>query len=260
VSTRLLTIPLSHYCERARWALDHAEIDYAEQQYLQLISWFPAFYTGGTRYLPVLVHDDEMLADSGDIVRWASARARAPLYPEGRGRADVEAFENEITGEFGVESRRFTYAWFFRSLEACMPYNACAVSPAQDLTMRAALPIARRIAARYIDVRPELVRAAEDAVRRTMDRVAARLRDGRPYLCGDTFTAADLTFASLGAVCVAPRRYGVAFPQPETIGDEAGRAFILEMREHDAGRFILRMYEQRPRVRARFARPPRVTL
>lgn len=28
--SRLLTIPISHYCEKARWALEHAGIPYRE--------------------------------------------------------------------------------------------------------------------------------------------------------------------------------------------------------------------------------------
>jgi glutathione S-transferase len=257
VPTRLLTIPLSHYCERARWALDHAAIEYEELQYLQMVSWFAAVHAAGRRTLPVVVCDDEVLTDSGDIVRWASARAEVPLYPEGRGD-EVEAFERAIAAEFGVQARRYTYAWFFRCLDACMPYNLGSVSRAQELAMTTMRPVAAFFASRYLDLRDETVRAAEAAVRRTMDRVADRLADGRPYLFGDAFTAADLTFATLGSLCVMPPQYGVAIPQPDAIPDEAARAFIFEMRDHDAGRFILRMYEQRPPVRAILPRPPRV--
>ena len=37
------------------------------------------------------------------------------------------------------------------------------------------------------------------------------------YLCGDRFTAADLTFAALAAAVVLPPQYGVALPQPEQL-------------------------------------------
>ena len=49
------------------------------------------------------------------------------------------------------------------------------------------------------------------------DAIAARLADGRPYLTGDRFTAADLTFACLAAAVVLPPEYGVALPQPEAL-------------------------------------------
>jgi glutathione S-transferase len=41
-----------------------------------------------------------------------------------------------------------------------------------------------------------------------------RLSDDRPYLCGDRFTAADLTFAALAASVLMPPSTG-ALPQPE---------------------------------------------
>ena len=91
-----------------------------------------------------------------------------------------------------------------------------------------------------------------------MDRIAERLADGRPYLFGDRFTAADLTFASLAAICISPSQYGVAFPPVEDIPDDAGRNFISDMRQHPAGQFVLRLYADRPAVRARYPRPPRV--
>ena len=34
---RLLTIPISHFCEKARWALDRAGVDYVERRHIQLV-------------------------------------------------------------------------------------------------------------------------------------------------------------------------------------------------------------------------------
>ena len=32
MAARLVTIPISHFCEKARWALDRAGVDYVEQR------------------------------------------------------------------------------------------------------------------------------------------------------------------------------------------------------------------------------------
>jgi hypothetical protein len=37
------------------------------------------------------------------------------------------------------------------------------------------------------------------------------LADGRPYICGRRFTAADVTFAALGGPMVAPPQYALSF-------------------------------------------------
>ena len=80
-----------------------------------------------------------------------------------------------------------------------------------------------------------------------------RLVDGRPYLLGDEFTAADLAFAAMAAICVLPKQYGTALPPIEALDDSA-QQWIAESREHPAGRFAMRIYEDRPAVRAEFLR------
>ena len=255
---RLITIPLSHYCERARWALDHAEIDYDEDQHLQFMAARVAKAAGGTKTVPVLVCEDGTFDNSDKIVRWAATRARVDLYPHTVTRADIEALETALAGRFGEETRRIAYDWFFRSLAYCRPYNACSAPKWEDTMLQVIGPVAAPFIKRYAGQNEAALVEADAIVRKTMDMVADRLADGRRYLFGDIFTAADLTFAALGAPCVGPPRYGVPFPPPEDLPDEKGRNFILEMREHPAGRFILRLYKEiRPAVRGAFPRPSR---
>ena len=45
----LITIPISHYCEKARWALDRAGVDYEEHPHLQLIHRIAVRRAGGVR-------------------------------------------------------------------------------------------------------------------------------------------------------------------------------------------------------------------
>ena len=72
---RLITIPISHFCEKARWALQRAGVAYVEQPHLQMIHVLAARRAGGGRTVPVFVSQDgQVLADSTDILRWADAR------------------------------------------------------------------------------------------------------------------------------------------------------------------------------------------
>jgi len=75
-----------------------------------------------------------------------------------------------------------------------------------------------------------------------MDNVAELLSDGRPYLAGDAFGAADLTFASLAAAVIWPPGYGVALPDPDRVSPAAA-ALVRSAREHPAGGHALRMFE-----------------
>ena len=94
---------------------------------------------------------------------------------------------------------------------------------------------------------PEHARRRRAARARRVRRVAERLEDGRPYLCGERFTAADLTFASLAASVVLPREYGVRLPDPAELPEPTARA-VREFRAHPAGEYALELFrEQRPR-------------
>src|SRR5689334_24896004 len=78
MGARLVTIPISHFCEKARWALDRAGVQYAEERHLQLLHVVFSRRAGGHGTVPVLVTEDgAVMADSSDILRWCDARGPA---------------------------------------------------------------------------------------------------------------------------------------------------------------------------------------
>lgn len=255
---RLITIPLSHYAERARWALDAAGIDYDEEPHLQRFAGMRTKAVGGRHTVPVLLLDGQVLKDSADIVRWASAQTEGDDLYACAERAAIEALEGEFAGDYGVETRRITYDWFFRQVRPLLPYNDGASPWRERVAMRVMRPLVVPAMEKYLGLDEERLAAGRGLVRRTMDTVAERLADGRPYLLGDQFTAADLTFAAMTAISVIPPEYGSAVPEPERL-DAPARAWIKEMREHPAGAYALRLYRDRPPVRGRLPRRPRIS-
>jgi glutathione S-transferase len=253
----LRTIPISHYGERARWALDVAGVDYLELHHLQMFSWGSAKWARGSRTLPVVTIGRRVLADSADVVRWSADELGAPLYPRGIDRREAERLERRFAEAFGVATRLIAYDWFFRSLDLCLPYNAGRAPELEVLAMSALRRGVKPFAAGYLGVRPQAVAEARDLVDRTLDDVASRLGDGRPHLLGEAFSAADLAFATMMAPAVLPARYPVTLPTPDLIPDDAC-ARVKAIREHPAGRFALRLYQARPPTRGRYLRALRV--
>jgi glutathione S-transferase len=194
-----------------------------------------------------------VFADSTDILRWADGKLRpgAALYPDDPPRrAECDALEDELDDVFGPEVRRFGYHHAFGDRALILALAERAAPAWQFATLRLALPAVRTLMLRAMDIRPETVARALDVVRRTYDRVAARLADGRPYLLGDRFSAADLTFAALGAPMVLPPEHPV--PIPAALLPAALHDLVRELRAHPAGAFILRLYADH---RARPTRP-----
>jgi glutathione S-transferase len=73
----LITIPISHFCEKARWALERTGVPYRERAHLQVLHRFAVRRAGGAGTAPVLIWDGRVLADSADILdaaRWLIPR------------------------------------------------------------------------------------------------------------------------------------------------------------------------------------------
>jgi glutathione S-transferase len=76
--------------------------------------------------------------------------------------------------------------------------------------------------------------------------VDALLADGRPYLCGDRLSYADLTFASLAALAVLPPEYaGRSLHGPPVRIEDLDpdwQAEVQALRARPAGRYALALY------------------
>lgn len=242
----LITIPISHYCEKARWALDRAGVTYQERAHLQVLHWIPVARAGGRKTAPVLVWGDRVFADSAEIVEEASAKAPPGrgLFPDDPAAADeARELQRDFDARLGPEGRRWMYYSLRGRRDIAIAYGCTGVPAWQRRALPFAYPVAARIIDRYLDITPATAARSEAEVRATFDRVAERLGDGRPYLCGERFSAADLTFASLAAPVLMPPQYGVPLPQPEELPASMA-ATVRELRAHRAGAHALTMFRE----------------
>jgi glutathione S-transferase len=243
---RLITIPISHYCEKARWALDFAGLSFVEEAHVQVVHWLAVRRAGGKRTAPVLVCEEGVFPESGAIVGYAArhAPAECPLEPADPVlRAEAMRLERWFDLDLGPHARRLTYFHLQGEREIARAYNLTGV-PAFE---RAAFPVAFApllgVVTRVLDVRPQTAAESRVRDRAVFDAVGERLADGRRFLVGDRFSRADLAFAALAAPMLLPERYGVPLPGldelPAAMAEDT-RGF----RELPAGAFALRMYER----------------
>lgn len=246
VRARLVTIPISHFCEKARWALDRAGVDYVEQPHVQVVHVFAARRAGGGRTVPVLVTDvGEVLAESSEIMRWVDTQV-APdmqLYPDGDLGADAAALEQRLNDGFGPDGRLWMYYETLPVVKELERWALAGIPSWERRAFRVAGGVMGSVIRRALGVDAAAAAAALDRVDRVFDEIAARLSDGRRYLLGDRFTAADLTFAALAAPVLLPEHYGWPLPPPEAMPEAAARE-IRRLRSHPAGAFAERMYAE----------------
>ena len=246
---RLVTIPISHYCEKARWALERAGIPYSEERHVQGIHRLAARRAGGGATVPVLVTPDGVFGESEAILAWVDEHIPPEhrLFPaEADERAEVEALCRRLDEGLGPTGRRLMYTHMLTHRKLMLRFNNAGVPAWEDRALRFGWPVIVRWAKRELGIRPGIEVEDEAAVWRELDFVAELLSDGREYLCGDRFGAADLTFAALSASMIVPPVYGTPLPQPDVLPPHIA-GLVERARNHPAGRHALATYEQHRR-------------
>jgi glutathione S-transferase len=240
----LITIPLSHYCEKARWALDRAKLPYVEQPHVPLLSRLATRRSdGGT--VPVLVQGNVRIGDSTLILRHADQwRDEELLYPKDPAlRAEVEALEDRFDQELGTQVRRWAYVHLLPD-KALLRELWSRGSPARETRwLPLIVPVLRKLLPRSYKATPDSGARSLARVQDVFKVVEERLQDGRRFLVGGRFTAADLTFASLAAPGLFPAECRAVMPSLEAV-PALMRAEVTRLRETVAGQFGLRLYRE----------------
>ncbi len=246
---RLVTIPISHYCEKARWALERAGIPYREERHVQGIHRLAARRAGGGLTVPVLVTPDRVIGESREILDWVDVRTPAEhrLFPgEPAARGEVDALCRRFDEELGPRGRRLMYVHMFSRPSLALSFNNEGVPAWEDRMIRYGWPVMTRFIGRALGISDGVEIADEVAVWRELDHVGELLADGRPYLCGERFGAADLTFAALCAAVLVPPVYGVPLPQPQLLPPPMAE-LVERVRAHPAGSYALKLFAQHRR-------------
>jgi glutathione S-transferase len=244
---RLITIPVSHYCEKARWALERARIPYREVRHVQFVHYASTLLHARSLFAPVLLTPEGPITDSTEILRWVDRQSspESKLFPEEASiSARVAEWEELFDRTVGVETRRWMYHVGFEQLggDRMIALAAQGVPAWECAAMKVVLPIGIAYLRWRLAVGAETVTRGLDVLHDVFERVGRELADGRRYLVGDRFTAADLTFASLSVFVLMPPEYGVRLPELSELPPPM-RKVVDSFRDTPAGRYALRLFE-----------------
>ena len=231
---RLISISYSHYVERVRWVLDLSPLRlmYSEDAHPPGLAMFAVqdVTEGSESSCPVLVlpaglPDDrrnphgEVIHDSNVIVPHLAAMfpggATDPCGDAGLGwlypkplEKEIRAYEDHLAEQLGSNVRQYAYThllepeiWAAKSRLGGPISRHCALVEVfiHKLISSQIGKVMRKLMRCYPDRLPACEKSLDDV----FADAAKRLGKSK-YLCGDTVTAADITFAALAYPCACP--------------------------------------------------------
>lgn len=237
----LYQFPISHYCEKTRWHLDHKGLDF------QVDNLFPGLHRlqskrlAGIVTLPILRDGAKVLGDSTTIALYLEdAYPHAPLLPEDLGqRAEVLELEERFD-RLGVHVRRWLYGQI-KQWDSVMHAMLKVYRPLfglRDLMK----PVLINGVQKLYGVTPQRVAASQTELLEGLALIESRIQgDPARYLVGDRLTLADISAAALFAPLFTP----AGTPWEGIAGHDAKtQAFLDELHAHPAGQWVLRRYAE----------------
>ena len=236
---------MSHYCEKVRWALIRQEIPYQEEPHLQGFHYPYTYCLSGKPSVPVLRDGKNIISDSTAILKYLEgyARKETRLYPEDMTlRQQVEGWEDLFDEQLGVESRRWVYFHYLQHPRAVLKIASQTVPALEKALGTVCFPLLKAFVRTRLSINDATVEEGLNRARQIVQKIDSLLADGRKFLVGERFSAADLSLACMMAPFVLPRQYGITLPTLEEV-PVSMQTTVKEFQNTATGRFALHLFE-----------------
>jgi glutathione S-transferase len=240
---RLITIPFSHFSEKARWALDRAGLPYREEAHLPVFN-IPAARRAGGRTVPILVTDEGTFTDSTDILGYVDRKAPADrkMWPlDETERKQAHDLEDFFDRGLGKAARIYAYHHLLPESAHLARVLGEKLSTVDRVVLRTSMPVLVPLIKKNYKVTPENAARALDTIHEAFDRADAALAEGGIYLVGDKLSGADITFAALSAPVLNPPGHPAYEVEMHRL-PLAMQPEIKRLRSRPAGQHVLRLY------------------
>lgn len=237
---KLYTFNLSHFAEKARWALDYEGIPYAEKVLLPGPHQLVTRRITGRTSVPVLEHDGRFVQGSSAIIDYVADHLGGTRLTSVDTAARVKALELEKTLDhaFGRGVQQVLYSALLKDRSTVIDlWSSGGPFWARGFYAVAFPAIASAVKRMYKTTDVEGVAKAKQRFATTFDDLDSVLLKQR-YLGGDGPNRADITLAALLApVCRVPEHRVNWPPMPSELAD-----FEASLRDRPTWNHVLRMY------------------
>lgn len=223
MSLVLYQFPLSHFCEKVRWALDYKGLDYTVKNLL------PGLHVKTTRKLaagssvPVLEHDGRFIQGSGKIITYLDEQFPTKKLSPVNSQEAQSALEWEryLDNEVGVPLRRYLYHSLLQHRKLAIGFFATNGPFWAKPFLWLIFPKLVERMRKFMDISEATAAQSKQQLHKALKRLNESLTE-KNYLVSNRFSRADLTAAALLAPLFMPPQYGVAWPKrlPEPLQSE----------------------------------------
>lgn len=240
---KLLVFPHSHYCEKARWVLDHKKISYEAVAILPGLHMITVRRYGNRTSVPVLLDGNTYIQGSSDIIDYLETKfPDNNLTPQDPAKLEAcIAIEKDMDERLGVTIRQILYAKLLDYpdyIRFCFTYPMPAFKKLMFTLMYPVLK--KKIYNTYVKSDEKVAKAhiKFDQALADIEEIISR----QPYLIGDTFTRADLSVASMLSLLVLPKEH--PFPWSDKgIPDQEIRELHERYSSHPVSKWALNIYK-----------------
>jgi glutathione S-transferase len=201
----LIQFKFSHFCEKARWALDYKDVPYTVRNLLPGSHREVTSRLCPRSCLPILVDGETVVQDSTEIINYLErSHKHRSLAPddEAAARAALE-WEEYLDQEIGVPLRCWFYYHALPSRDHALRFLLDGAAWHERMRFSFAFPKIRVAMVKAMQIDAASAQNAEQRFAAALDRIDRTLAT-RSFLAGSRFSRADLTACALLSPYVRP--------------------------------------------------------
>jgi glutathione S-transferase len=210
----LYQFPISHYCEKIRWALDYKDLDY------RVVNLLPGGHIKIIKSIapktevPVLQHNKKIVQGSAEIITYLDQSfPEKPLTPsDSAHKQQALDWEIYVDKNIGPQIRVYFYHFLLDRPDIVIPFLTHGQPWHKRWFFRLVYPKVRDKMRMFMNISDRSAEISLKKLKRAIDKLSNQL-ETQQFLVGDQFTRADLAAASLLAPFRTPEKYGLNWPE-----------------------------------------------
>jgi len=239
---KLLEFPHSHYCEKARWALDFKGLEFEAVPILPMFHLITIKKFAPNTTVPVLLNAEDAKQGSSEIITYLDDKYPTDLLTPSKEKERKKCLEIEQQMDecLGENLRRIYYSKLLAYPELIGHCFTHPMPKIKQIIFKLIYPFCRYKIYQHFVISEQRVDQSIKDFAKSMDELAVIL-EGKEYLIDDRFSRADLSIASMLSLMIMPKEH--PFPWQE-MPDPYIKSFQESYHDHPVSTWVRMIYSR----------------